>query len=82
VILLDASQILFAAGPVEIATATGATLEMLDNPTNNAATATSTTHVSLFQSNSAAIRVERFISWQVVRAGAVAWIEGADYTST
>ena len=82
IVLVDAQQVLFAAGPVDVSTATHASLQMLDNPTTNSSTATATQLVSMFQSNSAALRVERFISWQVVRAGAVAWIQGAYYTST
>jgi HK97 family phage major capsid protein len=82
VILLDAQQILFAGGPVEIATATHATVEMLDNPTNNSATGTATTLVSLWQTNSAALRVERFVSWQVARPEAVAWLSGVNYAAT
>jgi Phage capsid family len=81
IILLDGSEILFAAGPVEVASATSATIEMLDNPTNNSASATATSMVSLFQTNSAAIRIERFISWKVARPSAAAWIESAAYGS-
>ena len=54
---------------------------MDDAPINNSASATGTSVVSMYQTNSIAIRAERFINWQVARPGAVAWVEGANYAS-
>ncbi len=50
-----------------------ASLEMLDNPTNNSATATATSMVSMFQTDSVAIRVERYLNWAVTAPDAVAF---------
>jgi HK97 family phage prohead protease len=72
VILVNASDIWLADdGQVTIDASREASLEMLDNPTNNSATPTPTTMVSMFQTNSVALRAERFINWQLRRAEAV-----------
>ena len=82
-VLLDASQVVYAAGPVEVGQpALHASVEMSDAPVGNSATGTGSSLVSLFQSNSAAIRCERFISWQVARPEAVAWVSGVDYAAS
>lgn len=81
IILVDAQQILLASGTLEIATGRSATLEMVDNPSSNSATATGTTQVSMFASNSTALRVERQINWQRARIDAVSWLSGVNYTS-
>jgi HK97 family phage major capsid protein len=80
-ILLDAAQILLGTGDVGIAAAGSASLEMLDNPSNNSASGTATTLVSMWQTNSVALRVERYINWAVARSEAISWIQGAAYTS-
>jgi hypothetical protein len=54
-----------------------ATVEMSDTPTNNSATPTATTTVSMYQTNSTAIRCERHINW--LRAGTIAIVDGVDY---
>jgi hypothetical protein len=56
---------------------------MLDNPTNNSASGTATSMVSMFQTNSTAFRAERYINWARRRASGVsylvdvAWGQGA-----
>lgn len=80
VILANASDIWMADdGNVVVDASREASLQMLDNPTNNSATATATTMVSMFQTNSVAIRAERWINWKKRRAQAVAVISGVNW---
>lgn len=70
IVLLDASQIMVAdEGGGDFEVSTEATLQMLDNPTNDSSTPTATTEVSMFQTDSAAIKVSRFANWQRCRDG-------------
>jgi HK97 family phage prohead protease len=64
-------------GGVDIAMSTEASLEMVDNPTQDsgAADPVETTVVSMFQTNSVAFRAERTINWARRRASAVAWMD-------
>jgi HK97 family phage major capsid protein len=81
IVLANAPEILLADdGDVTIDASREASLEMLDNPTNNAAAGTPTTMVSMFQTNSVAIRAVRFINWKKRRTTAVAFIHKALYT--
>ena len=74
--LADAAEILYAdEGDTEVSVSREATIEMLDSPTNNSATATPTTLVSMFQSNSAALNIIRWVNWEVARDGAVSFME-------
>ena len=59
-----------------------AALEMLDNPTNDGSTPTATSMVSMFQTDSVAIRAVRFINWSKRRSSAVAYIKDAAYVAT
>ncbi len=79
--LADFGEIAFVDdGAFAVSVSRQGTVEMLDNPTNNSATATPTTTVSLFQTNSAGLRTTRWLNWEVVRTGgspavqAVAWM--------
>jgi HK97 family phage major capsid protein len=73
VVLANASDIWLADdGSVVVDASREASLQMLDNPTNNSATGTPTTMVSMWQTNSVAIRAERWINWQKRRTAAVA----------
>jgi hypothetical protein len=54
-------------------------LQMLDNPTNNSATGTPTTMVSMFQTNSTAFLAERFINWARRRTSAVAYLDNVNW---
>jgi len=72
VYLISASDVWLADdGMVTIDASREASLQMLDNPTNNSATSTATTLVSMFQTNSVAIRAERYINWAKRRSAAV-----------
>jgi HK97 family phage major capsid protein len=79
-ILVDESEIYMADdGTVTLSASTEATIEMSDTPVgSSSATVTSngTPFVSMFQTNSIALRAERFIWWGPRRAGAVQWIDG------
>lgn len=77
VILANASDILLADdGGVTIDISNEASLQMDNAPTNNSAVPTATSLVSMFQTNSVAIRAERFINWARRRATAVAYLTG------
>jgi hypothetical protein len=56
-----------------------ASLQMDDAPINNSTTGTGASLVSMFQTNSIALRAERFINWAKVRAAAVALITDVDW---
>lgn len=80
IILVNTSDIWLADdGNVVIDASREASLQMLDNPTNASDDATPTTMVSMFQTNSVAIRAERWINWAKRRASAVVVISGANW---
>lgn len=60
-------------GGVQVSMSDQASLVMDDSPTHDSTTPTATTVVSMFQTNSVAILVERFLNWQRRRAQSVAW---------
>ena len=79
-ILVNAKDILLADdGQLTIDASKEASIEMLDNPTNNAAAGTPTTMVSMFQTNAIAIKAVRFINWAKKRTNAVEFIQDAAY---
>lgn len=79
-ILVDESEIYLADdGTVTIDASTEATIEMSDTPVgSSSATVTSngSPFVSMFQTNSIAVRAERVIWWGPRRSGAIQWIDG------
>lgn len=80
VILVNASDVYLADdGQVAIDASREASLQMMDTPTNNSATATATSMVSMWQTNSVAMRAERYINWQKRRPAAVAWLSGVNW---
>lgn len=80
VILVNASDIWLADdGNVVIDASREASLQMLDDPTNNSASGTPTTMVSMFQTNSVALRAERWINWKKRRSAAAAIIENVNW---
>ena len=81
IILLDAGSILLGAGGVEIASGRHASLQMLDNPTNSSATGLATSHVSMWQTDSVAIKVQRQLNWLVTASDSVIVLAGVNYTS-
>lgn len=80
--LLNAGDIWLAdEGGVGVDMSTDASLDMVDNPTGTSTGAdpTETTLVSMFQTNSVAIRVEKFINWARRRPTGIATITGATW---
>jgi hypothetical protein len=65
-------------GRLQVATAQAAALEMDSEPTNDSATPTPTTLTSMWQTNSTALRLTRYLNWSAP-AGSVAAISDADY---
>lgn len=79
-ILVDESEIWLADdGSVTLDASEQATIEMTDAPVgSSSATVTSngSPFVSMWQTNSIALRAERFVWWGPRRSGAVQWIDG------
>lgn len=72
VVMVNASDIYFAdEGGIAVDMSREASLQMLDNPTNDSVTPTATSMVSMFQTNSVAFRAERTLNWARRRAEAV-----------
>lgn len=69
-------------GGITIDASEEAAIQMLDNPTNTSTgSTTATSMVSMFQTNSVALRATRYINWKKRRTFAVAFIKDAAYTS-
>ena len=82
VIAVNAQDIFLSDdGQVTIDASREASLQMLDNPTNNSATANPTTMVSMWQTNSVALRAERFINWSKRRTDAVVYMDDVNWGS-
>jgi len=82
-ILVDAPNIYLADdGGVAIDISTEASLEMQTTPTHDSITPTPIELVSMFQTNSVAVRAERWINWQRRRDAAVSIITDVDYSVT
>ena len=81
VVLVNASDVYLADdGDISIDTSREASLEMSDAPTHDSITPTGATSlVSMFQTNTVAIRAERVISWLRRRTGSVAYLTGVDW---
>lgn len=80
IVIAAANEIYIAQDGVSIDASREASLEMSDAPTGNANTPTGASLVSLWQTNSVALRVEQAINWQKRRTDAVQLITGAAYT--
>jgi hypothetical protein len=76
-ILVDEAEVYIADdGNVTLDASEEASIDMNDAPTGSSATPTPTTNVSMWQTNSIALRAEREIWWGLRRSGAVQWIDG------
>lgn len=79
-ILVDESEVYLADdGTVTLSASQEATIEMSDTPVgSSSATVTSngSPFVNMFQTDSIALRAERFIWWGPRRTGAIQWIDG------
>lgn len=68
-------------GQVSLEASKEASIEMLDNPTNTSTGGTTATSmVSMFQTESMAIKAVRYVNWTKKRAQAAQWIQAAAYT--
>jgi hypothetical protein len=83
IILAKQSDIMIAEGGLEIDASREASVEMTDAPTGDAAagTAGTTSLVSMFQSESVAVKAIRFANWKKKRSTAVAYIGHAAYVA-
>lgn len=82
-VLVNAPDIYLADdGGVAVDMSREASLEMESDPTGDSITPTGTELVSMFQTNSVAIRAERWINWKRRRTAAVAVISGVNYGIT
>lgn len=82
IIFLVPSEIMIADdGEADVSFSKEASLEMSDAPANTAATGTGASLVSMYQNDSTAIKVRRFITWKKRRAEAVQFINDAEYTA-
>lgn len=81
--IVDADSLLVADdGVFTVDASREASLQMLDNPTNDTTTPTATSLVSMFQTDSIAIRAERYINWAKARSTAAAWVSGVNYSAS
>jgi HK97 family phage prohead protease len=80
VVLVNASDIFVADdGDIQIDASREASLEMSDAPTGDSITPTGVSLVSMFQTNTVAIRAERVINWMRGRSQSVAYLTSADW---
>lgn len=78
--LVNASDIYLGdEGGVSVDMSREASIEMADNPTQDSTTPTPAQLVSMWQTNSVALRAERTINWAKRRPSAVAAIASANY---
>lgn len=76
IVLVDLSQIAVGdEGDANVEVNTNGSVQMTDSPVSGA----SAIPISLWQSNLAAVKAERFMNWKVLRAGCVALITGVNY---
>ena len=81
--MVDADSLLVADdGGFTVDASREASLQMLDNPTNDVTTPTATSVVSMFQTDSIAIRAERYINWAKARSTAAAYVSGVNYSAS
>jgi HK97 family phage major capsid protein len=79
-VLVNASDIWFADdGQVMLDASREASLQMNDVPTMDASQGTGTSLVSMFQTNSVALRAERWINWQRRRNAAVVVLNAVNW---
>lgn len=80
VILVNAQDVFIADdGTVTIDASREASLQMDNAPTNDSPTPTATALVSMFQTNSVALRAERYINWMKRRAQAVQFLDRVNW---
>lgn len=71
--LIDPSRVwLCDEGRLEIATTDRGAVEMADDPSNNSATGVGSSMVSLFQTESIAVKAVKYVNWRAVTAASAA----------
>jgi hypothetical protein len=71
-VIVDPNYVAVALGSAQVSTSTNATIEMEDAPSDaSAPTVSGQNLVSMFQSNSAAVRAFVEANWKVIRPEAV-----------
>lgn len=82
VVAVNARDVMLADdGNVTVDVSTEASIQMVDNPTNSAATGTATSMVSLWQTNSIGLLAEREISWAKARSTSVVYMDDVNWGS-
>ncbi len=82
IIAIDQNSVALADdGGFTVDVSTEASLQMDDAPTNDASTGTGQVSVSMFQTNSIAIRAEREIHWVKLRSTAVSYMDDVNWGS-
>lgn len=81
IILAAANEIYLAEDAVMISASKEASIEMSDAPTGSSGTPTATSLVSLWQTNSTALRVEQYTNWAKRRSAAAQLVTGAAYVA-
>lgn len=81
IVLINANDVYFAEGAIEVDASEHVSLEMSDTPQHNSTTPTgATAMVSMWQTNSVAFRAEKFVSWaRKPNRVAVAVLTGVNY---
>ena len=74
-ILIDAAELATLDAGLDAANSGASTIQMLDDPTNNSATATATTTVSAFQTGTSVLRFIRYLNWAKLRDDAVGAVD-------
>lgn len=82
VILVNASDIYFADGGVDIDSSDATSLQMDSQPTNNSVTGVHTAQVSMYQTSSIATKVLKYVNYARRRESAVAWLQGVQWGRT
>lgn len=79
-ILVNASDIYFSDdGQATVDFSNQASIQMLDNPTNDSTNGTATSLVSMFQTDSTALRMHRFANWSRRRNTGVSYLTGVNW---
>jgi hypothetical protein len=82
VIAINAPDIFLADdGQVTLDASREASIEMSDAPANRSDTAVGASLVSMYQTNSIAVRAERYINWAKVRSTAVVYMDDVNWGS-
>jgi HK97 family phage major capsid protein/HK97 family phage prohead protease len=80
VALVNASDVYYSDdGQATVDMSNQASIQMLDNPTNNSGTGTATSLVSMFQTDSTAFRMHRFLNWSRRRDSSFAYLTGVNW---